>query len=269
VRPDLREPYAHFCSDNSGWLTDFALFMALKDVHGQSAWIDWPEQYAQRRPEALDEARRDLASEITLHLFAQFIFFRQWEALREAARARNIQLIGDIAIFVAHDSCDVWSHREDFKLDEAGRPTAVAGVPPDYFSNTGQRWGNPLYRWDVLAETGYQWWVERMRQTLRLNDVIRLDHFRGFEAYWEVPASEDTAIHGSWQPGPGAALFHAISEQLGDVPIIAEDLGLITDQVRALQAELGFPGMRVLQFAFGDTPQSHARRGRLHRHARQ
>ncbi|HEX8981744.1 MAG TPA: 4-alpha-glucanotransferase [Ktedonobacterales bacterium] len=252
----LRAEYANFVNENTAWLNDFALFMALKDANGQRAWVEWPARYAQRKPQALAEARRDLAADIALHTFAQFIFFRQWGRLREQAHTRGLQIIGDLAIFVAHDSCDVWSHPELFKLDEHGQPTSVAGVPPDYFSETGQRWGNPLYRWDVLAESGYSWWVERVRQALHIYDVIRLDHFRGFEAYWEVPASEATAIQGSWQPGPGIGLFAAIREKLGDVPFIAEDLGVITPGVRALQEALGFPGMRVLQFAFGGSPQN-------------
>jgi 4-alpha-glucanotransferase len=253
----LRAAYVRFCNENTAWLKDFALFMALKEAHGQRAWVEWPKRYAQRSPQSLAEARRDLADEIELHTFAQFLFFRQWDALRAAAHARGIQIIGDLAIFVAHDSADVWSHPEFFALDSAGQPTAVAGVPPDYFSATGQRWGNPLYRWDVLQETGYQWWIDRVRQALRIYDIIRLDHFRGFEAYWATPASAETAEQGEWLPGPGAALFAAIREALGEAPFIAEDLGVITPAVRALQHELGFPGMRVLQFAFSATPENH------------
>lgn len=253
----LREEYARFRNENTAWLDDFALFMALKEAHGQRAWVEWPERYARRSPQALAEARRHLAGEIELHAFAQFLFFKQWDALREAAHARDIQIIGDLAIFVAHDSADVWAHPEFFTLDEHGQPTTVAGVPPDYFSQTGQRWGNPLYRWDALRETGYHWWVERVRQALRVNDIIRLDHFRGFEAYWEIPAADPTAEHGEWRLGPGEALFTAIREQLGEAPFIAEDLGVITPEVRALQAALGLPGMRVLQFAFSDAAENH------------
>lgn len=255
--PELRAAYDYFRDENSAWLGDFALFMALKDSHGQRAWVEWPKRYARRSPQALNEARRRLASEIELHTFAQFLFFRQWGRLREAAHARGIHIIGDLAIFVAHDSADVWSHPEFFSLDDDGQPTEVAGVPPDYFSPTGQRWGNPLYRWDVLRESGYQWWIERVRQALRIYDIIRLDHFRGFEAYWATPASAPTAVEGEWKPGPGASLFYAIREALGDTPLIAEDLGVITPEVRALQEELGLPGMRVLQFAFNGTPESH------------
>jgi len=253
----LHEAYDRFRDENAAWLPELALFMALKDAHGQRAWVEWPEPYAQRDPEALAEARRTLASEIEAHTFAQFLFFHQWDMLRELAHARGLQIIGDLAIFVSHDSADVWSHPEFFTLDERGQPTAVAGVPPDYFSATGQRWGNPLYRWDVLSETGYRWWVERVRQALRVYDIIRLDHFRGFEAYWEVPAYEPTAAHGAWRPGPREALFMAIREELGDVPFIAEDLGVITPEVRALQEGLGLPGMRVLQFAFSAGADNH------------
>jgi 4-alpha-glucanotransferase len=253
----LREAYVRFCNENTGWLKDFALFMALKEANGLRAWVDWPTRYAQRSPQSRAEARRLLASEIELHTFAQFVFFRQWDALRAAAHARGIQIIGDLAIFVAHDSADVWSHPEFFALDSAGQPTAVAGVPPDYFSETGQRWGNPLYRWDVLRDSGYGWWVDRVRQALRIYDIIRLDHFRGFEAYWSVPAEEPTAMKGTWEPGPGAEVFNAIRAALGDSPFIAEDLGVITPEVRALQTELGFPGMRVLQFAFSATAENH------------
>ncbi|MGH2503847.1 MAG: 4-alpha-glucanotransferase, partial [Ktedonobacterales bacterium] len=253
----LTEAYTRFRADNALWLDEFALFMALKEAHGLRAWVEWPEPYAQRHPDALAEARRALASEIETHSFAQFLFFHQWEALRRAAHARHIRIIGDLAIFVAHDSADVWSHREYYSLDAHGHPTVVAGVPPDYFSETGQRWGNPLYRWDVLSETGYRWWIDRVRQALRVYDIIRLDHFRGFEAYWEVPAEEPTAVRGAWRPGPGEALFAAIRAEMGEAPIIAEDLGVITPQVRALQHTLGLPGMRVLQFAFSGGSDSH------------
>jgi 4-alpha-glucanotransferase len=247
----LREAYEAFCAAEAEWLDDYALFAALKRQHKYAGWTDWPAQFANREPAAMDEAGRTLAGEIDFQRYAQFLFFRQWAALREAARARNISIIGDLAIFVAHDSADVWAHRELFKLDEQGQPTVVAGVPPDYFSETGQRWGNPIYRWDVLAGTGYAWWVARVRQALEMEDIIRLDHFRGFEAYWEIPASDETAVGGKWVTGPRDALFEAIRAALDDVPFIAEDLGTITKGVRQLKQRLGFPGMRVLQFAFG------------------
>ncbi|HEV7587178.1 MAG TPA: 4-alpha-glucanotransferase, partial [Longimicrobium sp.] len=204
-----------------------------------------------REPEAIGRAARMLAGEIEFREFEQFVFDRQWGALRGYANSRGIRVVGDIPIFVAHDSADVWAHPEIFELDEAGNPTVVSGVPPDYFSETGQRWGNPLYRWDVLERDGYRWWVDRFRRTLEMVDVARIDHFRGFESYWEVPAAEETALHGHWLPGPGAKLFDAVERELGPLPLIAEDLGIITPEVERLRDELGFPGMRVLQFAFG------------------
>ncbi|HEX9037556.1 MAG TPA: 4-alpha-glucanotransferase [Ktedonobacterales bacterium] len=252
----LRAEFDAFCAANDSWLEDFALFMALKGAHGQRAWVEWPRRYAQRQPQALAEARRTLADTISLHRFVQFLFFRQWARARADAARRGIRIIGDLAIFVAHDSADVWSHRNYFSLDNDGQPTVVAGVPPDYFSLTGQRWGNPLYRWDAMAASGFQWWIERVRQALKVYDIIRLDHFRGFESYWEIPGAAPDAVQGSWQPGPGAPLFTAIREALGEVPFIAEDLGVITPEVRALQRELGFPGMRILQFAFGGSARN-------------
>jgi 4-alpha-glucanotransferase len=249
--PRMREEFDVFCTTQRAWLDDFALFMALKAAHNGASWVEWGAPYARRDPEALAEASRNLAEEIVFQRYAQFLFLRQWTAVRQAARARDISIVGDVAIFVAHDSADVWAHPELFHLDNTGNPTVVAGVPPDYFSPTGQRWGSPLYRWDVLAETGYAWWVERVRHELELEDIIRLDHFRGFVAYWEIPASSETAIEGHWVPGPGTELFTALRQALGDVPIIAEDLGVITPDVDALRHQLGLPGMRVLQFAFG------------------
>jgi 4-alpha-glucanotransferase len=253
----LRAAYEAFCAQNAAWLDDFALYMALKMAHGQRAWVEWPTAYAQRQPQALSQARRELATQIARHKFAQFAFFRQWARTRSEAARRGIRVIGDLAIFVAHDSADVWSHPELFSLDINGNPTVVAGVPPDYFSATGQRWGNPLYRWETQRATGYAWWIERVRQALRVYDIIRLDHFRGFESYWEIPSSAPDATQGAWKPGPGADLFHAIRAVLGDVPFIAEDLGDITPKVRALQHSLRLPGMRVLQFAFGSSADSH------------
>lgn len=247
----LHEAYAAFCSANSTWLEDYALFAALKDAHGGVAWVEWEAPLARREPDALDAARGTHADDIELQRFVQFLFFRQWAAVRAAARARDISIIGDVAIFVAHDSADVWAHPELFQLDEQGQPVVVAGVPPDYFSPTGQRWGNPLYRWDVLAQTGYAWWIERIRRALELEDIVRLDHFRGFHSYWEVPGTALTASDGKWQPGPRDALFSAILSALGDVPFIAEDLGQITPGVTRLRERLQFPGMRVLQFGFG------------------
>lgn len=249
--PAQRDELNSFCAEHASWLADYVLYMALNQAHEGRAWTEWEPDLVARRPEALEEARRTLADDLRLHEFLQWVFFQQWGELRAYARARGVRIVGDVAIFVAHDSADVWAQPHLFALDELGMPTVVAGVPPDYFSRTGQRWGNPLYRWDVLAESGYVWWIERVRAALRLSDYLRLDHFRGFQAYWEVPATCPTAEEGRWVPGPGAALFHAIMEALGDVPIIAEDLGKITPPVRRLRETLGFPGMKVLQFAFG------------------
>ena len=246
-----RAAFEHFCRDHAAWLDDFALFMALKDAHNGAAWNTWPWEVASRRPEALAAWRERLDDAVFTHKYIQFRFFEQWQALHRYAEEKGVQIIGDVPIFVAYDSADVWANPHLFKLDENLLPTVVAGVPPDYFSETGQLWGNPLYRWDILAEEDYAWWVERLRQTLRLVDIVRLDHFRGFVAAWEVPAGEPTAVNGRWVPGPGEALFRAIEAALGDVPIIAEDLGFITPEVEALRRRLGYPGMKVLQFAFG------------------
>jgi 4-alpha-glucanotransferase len=245
-----------FVEANAAWLDDYALFMALKSAHNGAPWTEWGAALVERRPAALAAARVAHAEAVALHRWLQWVFFEQWGAVRGYARERGIRVVGDVAIFVAHDSADVWAHPELFYLDERGMPTVVAGVPPDYFSRTGQRWGNPLYRWDILDATGYAWWIERVRAARGVADVLRLDHFRGFQAYWEVPATEPTAEHGRWVHGPGAKLFHAITAALGDVPIIAEDLGKITPAVRRMRESLGYPGMKVLQFAFGSDPRN-------------
>ena len=250
VSQALRTEFEAFKAEQAHWLDDFALFEALKTAHAGAWWIEWDPEFALRNPTALARARRVLANEIEQSRFEQFVFFRQWLALRQYANAAGIALMGDAPIFVAHDSADVWAHRELFRLDDQGRPTVVAGVPPDYFSKTGQLWGNPIYDWPRLAESGYDWWVDRLRACLGLYDYFRLDHFRGFQAYWEVPATETTAIRGRWKPGPGAALFEAAAARLGSLPIIAEDLGLITRAVKTLRQSLGYPGMKVMQFAF-------------------
>jgi 4-alpha-glucanotransferase len=248
----LKTEYEQFVAENAGWLDDFALFMALREVYGGGAWNEWPAPLVHREPVALAAARREHVDSVELARFTEFIFWRQWRALKAEANACGIRIVGDIPIFVAHDSADVWANQEIFYLDQRGQPTVVAGVPPDYFSPTGQRWGNPLYRWNRLAADGYRWWVERFRTTLTLVDLVRIDHFRGFEAYWEVPAREETALHGRWVKGPGAAFFDAVTAALGRLPVIVEDLGLITPAVHALREQLGYPGMKVLQFAFGD-----------------
>lgn len=247
----LRAELEAFCAEHAEWLGDYALFAALKEAHAGRSWAEWEPALARREPAALAAAREGLAGEIAFQAFAQLLFARQWGHLRAGAAARGIKLLGDLALFVAYDSADVWAHPELFQLDADGRPTFVAGVPPDYFSPTGQRWGNPLYRWEALRQTGYAWWIARARRAFALYDYVRLDHFRGFHAYWEIPAASATAVEGRWAPGPADALFTALRQALGDVPFIAEDLGLITPGVHALRQRLGFPGMRVLQFAFG------------------
>lgn len=253
---EMTRQFEVFCHDNAPWLDDFALFMAVKEAHGMLAWTDWPDDIAGRDRPAVNRWSEQLRSEIAAQKFFQYEFFQQWQTLRGYGRARNVHIIGDVPIYVAHDSADVWANREFFLLDEHGRPTKVAGVPPDYFSATGQLWGNPIYDWARLKETNYAWWVERMRSALRLYDFVRIDHFRGFEAYWEVPAGETTATHGRWVKGPGRELFAVLRENLGDLPVIAENLGVITPEVEAIRHEFGLPGMAILQFAFGNDPQA-------------
>ena len=256
---DVREAFARFENDEeqAPWLDDFALYMTIKERHGGAPWSAWEEPLARRDPSALATVAREAASDVRFHKYAQFLFFRQWHFVRDAARARGLDIMGDVPIYVACDSADVWASRELFQLDDAGQPTAVAGVPPDYFSETGQRWGNPLYRWDLLRESGYRWWVARVRASLRLADIVRLDHFRGFAAYWEIPANEETAIHGRWMPGPGKALFDAIRESLGELPLVAEDLGFITPEVNDLRRAIDLPGMKILQFGFAQNDNAH------------
>ncbi len=249
----LLEKYDAFCEKEADWLCDYALFMAIKDAHGGASWLDWEKPLRDPSWESLSSLREEYASPISYYCFLQFEFETQWQELRAYAHENGIQIIGDIPIFVSADSADVWSGKELFQLDEDGRPTCVAGVPPDYFSETGQLWGNPLYDWDYHEKTGYQWWIRRVRRQLGLTDYLRIDHFRGFEAYWSVPAGEETAINGRWIKGPCEKLFLAIEEALGsDLPILAEDLGVITPEVEHLRDSLGFPGMKVLQFGFGD-----------------
>ncbi len=242
--------FQRFCEQNADWLEDFALFMALKDAHGGAVWNTWEWELAAREPEALAEWRERLDEQCFAHRYFQWQFFEQWTRLKAYTNSKGIQIVGDIPIFVAYDSADVWAHPELFKLDEDYLPIEVAGVPPDYFSPTGQLWGNPLYRWDRMAESGYAWWIARFRQILTTVDLVRLDHFRGFEAYWAVPAGEPTAVNGEWKAGPGADFFEKLREGLGELPIIAEDLGFITDAVRDLRQQFDFPGMNILQFAF-------------------
>jgi 4-alpha-glucanotransferase len=250
-----RAAYEGFCESASSWLDDYALFMACKDVHHGTAWTSWDKQIRKRDARAVSDWSRKLAPEIQAFKYWQFEFFQQWECLREYCQQRGIRFMGDIPIYVAHDSADVWAHPDLFYLDDQGKPTVVSGVPPDYFSATGQLWGNPIYRWDVLAASGYKWWIERFRASLALFDMVRLDHFRGFEAYWEVPACEATAVHGRWVHGPGESFLSAMQDAFGELPIVAENLGVITSPVEELRQKFGLPGMSILQFAFGNDAQ--------------
>ena len=253
-----RDRFDRFCATHADWLNDYALFMAVKDAHDQRAWTTWPADIARREPAAVAAWTKRCEREIRTHKLTQFLFFDHWRRVREQCHARSIGIMGDLPIFVAHDSADVWARRELFKLDANGEPTELTGVPPDYFSATGQLWGNPHYRWDALRETGYAWWIDRFRSLLALVDRVRIDHFRGFEASWEVPARATTAIDGRWVKGPGAALFDAVQRalDLGQLPFVAENLGVITPEVEALRERFGFPGMAILQFAFGTDPQA-------------
>ena len=244
--------YQAWCADNTFWLDDFTLFIALKNKNEGRPWVEWDKGEALRDEATLQSAKVELADAIHEQRFRQWVFHEQWLALKAYANEKGIRLFGDIPIFVAHDSSDVWAHRDRYSLDEQGNPIFIAGVPPDYFSPTGQRWGNPLYKWDVMKSGEYKWWIERFQAILSLVDYIRIDHFRGFEAYWEIPASEETAIHGTWQPGPAEDFFHAVKDALGELPIIAEDLGVITQGVEELRDGFNLPGMKVLQFAWSD-----------------
>ncbi|HJQ22505.1 MAG TPA: 4-alpha-glucanotransferase [Blastocatellia bacterium] len=236
-----------------GWLDDYALFSALKDRHEGAAWNTWEPGQARRDRQALAAAREALRDQVEAHEFYQYLFFKQWLELKAYANHKAVKIIGDVPIFVAHNSADVWANREQFKLNEDGSPRVVAGVPPDYFSKTGQLWGNPIYDWQRMQADGFSWWVERVRALMRMVDIVRIDHFRGFAATWEVPAEHETAEHGEWVTAPGRELFQALRHELGDIAVIAEDLGTITPDVHALRDELRLPGMRVLQFAFGGT----------------
>jgi 4-alpha-glucanotransferase len=253
-KPDER--FTEFASAHASWLDDYALFMALKEAHGGHAWVTWDSGAASRETAALADWRRRLAPQVQRYRVEQYLFYAQWEGIRRGAAQRGIRIMGDLPIYVAHDSADVWANREAFKLHPDGRPIVQAGVPPDYFSATGQLWGNPIYDWDALHADGYAWWIRRLRASFELFDIVRIDHFRGFEAYWEVPGDALTAVNGRWVKGPGAALFDAVTAALGPVPIVAENLGVITKEVEDLREQFGYPGMSILQFAFGTDPES-------------
>ena len=250
------ERFTAFCSREAYWLNDYAYYAVFRRQFKTGAWTAWPEAIRRREPDAMQEVAKTHGRELAMEQVLQFAFQEQWDHLREAAHARKIRILGDIAIFVSMDSADVWANPGIFELDKDLKPTNIAGVPPDYFSPTGQRWGNPLYRWDVLAESGYSWWVQRIQRSRALYDILRLDHFRGFEAYWSIPADEETAINGEWVKAPGAELFKRLEEVLGPLPLVAEDLGLITPEVDALRIGQGMPCMRVLQFGF-DSADAH------------
>jgi len=241
-----------FCNAESNWLIDYAFYAELRKQLNTGAWTAWPEPLRKRNPEALAQVAQKHGQALAQEQVLQFAFSKQWNALREAAACNAIRILGDVAIFVNMDSADVWVHPELFELDDDLNPIRIAGVPPDYFSPTGQRWGNPLYQWDVLEASGFEWWVDRIRRACALYDIVRLDHFRGFEAYWAIPAADETAVNGSWTKAPGLALFRALEAALGPLPIVAEDLGLITPEVDALRLAMAMPGMKVIQFGFSD-----------------
>jgi 4-alpha-glucanotransferase len=251
-----RARFDHFCSENSWWLEDYVLFDTLRERYGKTCWNAWPAELARHEPEALETARRELDSALAVRRAIQFFFYEQWNALRWYCTQRAIRIIGDVAIFVDYDSADVWAGRDRFRLNGNMQPDVVSGVPPDAFSATGQRWGNPLYNWDVMRSRGYLWWVQRLRWATKTCDYIRLDHFRGFAQFWEIPAHEPTAVHGRWVDGPGDDLFNKLREELGGLPFFAEDLGYITPDVVALRERHQIPNMAVLQFGFGD-PGAH------------
>jgi 4-alpha-glucanotransferase len=246
-----RQSFTRFVDEHDNWLDDYALYSALRQELKQAAWMDWSVALRDRHTSVLEESRRRLANQIDRIKFEQFVFFRQWQELKGYAHQHGVLLFGDMPIFVAHDSAEVWAHREYFSVDEQGRAEFVAGVPPDYFSETGQRWGNPLYQWEVMHEDGFRWWIQRMQTQVELFDLIRIDHFRGFQAYWEIPANEETAIQGRWVEAPGNALLSALYDAFDGLPLVAEDLGTITTEVDALRKAFKIPGMKVLQFAFG------------------
>lgn len=250
-----RAEFDAFREKHAAWLADYALFETLKEANGGVEWTEWPKALAGRQAKAMAAARAEHARAIEMQEFWQFLFARQWSALKTYCNERGVRIFGDLPIYVAQDSADVWAEPHLFHLDKAGRAKVVAGVPPDYFSETGQRWGNPIYRWDVMRKNDYAWWRRRMARILELVDVVRLDHFRGFEAYWEVPASEPTAVKGRWVKGPGEDLFESLTRQLGELPVVAENLGVITEGVTNLMARFGYPGMAIFQFAF-DTDAS-------------
>lgn len=250
------EEFAGFCEENAYWLEDYSLYMAVKDANGGKSWIEWEEGLRNRQPEALEQAREELKDDIAFYRFQQYEFIKQWTALKSYANDQGIRIIGDIPIYVAFDGADTWANPEMFQFTEENLPSAVAGCPPDAFSATGQLWGNPLYKWEYHKKQGYEWWMRRVKYCFELYDIVRIDHFRGFDAYYSIPYGDKTAENGHWEEGPGYDLFRTMKEKLGDLPIIAEDLGFLTDSVMKLLKDTGYPGMKVLQFAFDSRDES-------------
>ena len=254
IAHSINQEFNKFIKTESFWLEDFSIFMSIKLANELKAWNEWEYDLRFRDPVAIKQWKEDHEFEVKLHKFTQFLFFKQWMEAKNYANQKSIKIIGDLPIFVAYDSVDVWIHPEFYKLDDDRELIYVSGVPPDYFSSTGQRWGNPLYNWEEMKIQDYKWWIQRIKHSFRLIDILRIDHFRGFESYWQIPASEETAVIGEWKPGPGIDLFRKLKQNLGDLPIIAEDLGLITPEVEKLLQQTGYPGIRVLPFAFEETP---------------
>lgn len=250
----LQEDYLAFIEQQNGWLEDYSLFMAIRQSQNHRPWTQWPSDLRDRKPQAIQQTRQELAMQVDFQRFCQFVFFQQWQELKHYANQRGILLFGDMPIYVALDSADVWAQRDIFTINADGTVREVAGVPPDYFSETGQRWGNPLYRWEALEQDHFRWWEQRLQTQLELFDLIRIDHFRGFSAYWTIPAEEDTAINGHWVKAPGEALLNTLHETFPDLPLVAEDLGYITEEVHALRRQFALPGMKILQFAFDGNP---------------
>jgi 4-alpha-glucanotransferase len=254
---ELQEPFQKFCNENSTWLEDYSLFGALKEKFNEVAWFDWPEEVRSRKPETIQKLKKELSNRIQMSKFFQYVTYRQWFSIRDYCNSKKIEVIGDLPIYTSIDSSDVWSEPQFFKLDKAGQPLFVAGAPPDYFSATGQRWGNPVYQWDVMKANDYSWWIRRIEQNQKLFHMIRFDHFRGFVAYWEIPANEQTAVKGKWVEAPAVDFFSTILRRFPDLPIIVEDLGLITPDVKEVITRFRFPGMKVLLFAFGGDLPTH------------
>ena len=253
----LKEYFESFKEANNWWLDNYSLYMAVKGKFNLASWQEWDDDIKKRRPEAIELYRNELSDEIEFWSFIQFLFFKQWNELKSYANEKGIKIIGDMPIYVAEDSADVWSNPEAYLIyEETLKPISIAGCPPDAFSETGQLWGNPLYDWNYMEKTGYKWWIKRVEESLKLYDVVRIDHFRGFESYWEIPYGDTTAINGEWVKGPGIKLFNAIKESLGEINVIAEDLGFLTKEVKEFLEETGFPGMKVLQFAFDEREES-------------